>query len=135
MAFSDDFIWGAATAAYQIEGAAFEDGKGLSIWDALCEKKGAIQGGETGSVACDHYHRFREDAALMGKIGLQAYRMSISWPRVLPSGIGAVNEKGLDFYDRLTDELLKLGIQPWITLYHWDYPYALFLKGQTSEPL
>ena len=129
MAFSDDFIWGAATAAYQIEGAAFEDGKGLSIWDALCEKKGAIQGGETGVLACDHYHRFREDAALMGEIGLQAYRMSISWPRVLPSGIGTVNEKGLDFYDRLTDELLKLGIQPWITLYHWDYPYALFLKG------
>ena len=129
MSFPKDFVWGAATAAYQVEGAASEDGKGPSIWDALCEKQGAIQAGESGAVACDHYHRYREDAALMGELGLQAYRLSVSWPRVIPEGVGAVNAKGLDFYDRLVDALLEHGVQPWVTLYHWDCPLALFLKG------
>ncbi len=127
--FPKNFAWGAATSAYQVEGAAREDGKGLSIWDALCRKPGAIRDGATGDVACDHYHRYAEDVALMRQVGLRAYRFSISWPRVLPGGTGAVNIKGLDFYDRLVDALLDAGIAPWPTLYHWDLPQALFHRG------
>lgn len=129
MSFSKDFVWGAATAAYQIEGAAFEDGKGLSVWDMCCKKKGFVKDGDTGNIACDHYHRYKEDIQLMKEIGLKAYRLSISWPRVLPDGIGKVNEKGLDFYDKLIDELLDNGITPYVTLFHWDYPYELYKKG------
>ena len=99
--FPKDFIWGAATAAYQIEGAATEDGKGPSVWDVFCKKKGAIFEGHTGDVACDHYHRYKEDVALMKTLGITSYRFSISWPRVLPDGTGAINAKGLDFYSRL----------------------------------
>ncbi len=128
-AFPDDFVWGAATAAYQIEGAAFEDGKGPSIWDAFCERPGAVWRGQSGAVACDHYHRVAPDVALMKSISLGAYRFSISWPRVLPEGTGAVNGKGLDFYDRLVDELLRAGIAPWATLYHWDLPLSLQHRG------
>ena len=113
---------GRATASYQIEGAAAEDGKGPSVWDMFCRKDGAIWEGQTGEVACDHYHRYREDVALMRKIGLRGYRMSISWPRVLPEGVGRMNPAGLDFYDRLVDELLTAGVAPYITLFHWDYP-------------
>ena len=127
--FPDGFAWGAATSAYQIEGAAFEDGKGLSIWDTLCMKPGAIGDGTTGAVACDHSHRYLEDVELMRQFGLRAYRFSISWPRVLPDGTGCPNQTGLDFYDRLTDALLAASIEPWVTLYHWDLPRALFLKG------
>src|ERR1700733_10706991 len=105
MPFPKDFLWGAATASYQVEGAASDDGKGLSIWDVFCKKEKAIRDGNSGEVACDHYHRYKEDVALMKQIGLRAYRLSISWPRVLPSGAGAANEKGLAFYDRLIDEL------------------------------
>jgi beta-glucosidase len=123
--FPDGFLWGAATAAYQIEGAAFEDGKGVSIWDTFCRQPGRILTGERGDVACDHYHRFREDVALMQRLGLQSYRFSISWPRVLPFGFGAANPKGLDFYDQLVDALLAAGISPCVTLYHWDLPQAL----------
>ena len=129
MGFSKEFVWGAATAAYQIEGAAFEDGRGLSVWDMLCRKPGAIWNGQTGAVACDHYHRMREDVALMKGLGLRGYRFSVSWPRVLPDGVGPVNEKGLAFYDRLVDELLAADIQPWLTLFHWDFPYELFCRG------
>jgi len=129
MGFRKDFVWGAATSSYQIEGAAFEDGKGLSVWDMFCRKEGAIKDGHTGDVACDHYHRYKEDVALMKEIGLKGYRLSISWPRVLPEGTGRINEKGLDFYDRLIDELLTQGIEPYVTLFHWDYPYELYKKG------
>ncbi len=124
-AFPDNFLWGAATAAYQIEGAVQENGRGDSIWDAYCRKPGAIQGGSSGAVACDHYHRWPEDLDMIKDLGLQAYRFSIAWPRVIPGGKGAVNEKGLAFYDRLVDGMLKRGIRPNATLYHWDLPTAL----------
>jgi len=127
--FPDDFKWGAATASYQIEGAFREDGKGLSIWDVFSHIPGRIQEDDTGDVACDHYHRYREDVKNMKKIGLKAYRFSISWPRVIPEGRGKINEAGLDFYDRLVDELLKVDIEPFITLYHWDLPQTLQEKG------
>lgn len=132
--FGKDFIWGAATASYQVEGAWDADGKGPSVWDALCERPGAIYHGDTGKVACDQYHRYEEDADLMAQMGLQAYRFSISWPRVMPEGIGKVNEKGLDYYDRLTDALLAKGVQPYATLFHWDYPMELYLKGGWMNP-
>jgi len=129
MAFPQGFVWGAAAASYQIEGAAFEEGKGPSVWDRFSHRKGKVFGGHTGDVACDHYHRYREDVALMKTIGLHAYRLSISWPRVLPEGVGRVNAAGLDFYDRLIDELLAAGIAPYVTLFHWDYPDALYCRG------
>jgi beta-glucosidase len=122
MTFPKDFIWGAATASYQIEGAAYEDDKGLSVWDAFCRKDGATWNNENGDEACDHYHRFQEDVQLMQNIGLKGYRFSISWPRVLPQGIGEINTKGLDFYDKLVDALLDADIQPFATLFHWDFP-------------
>ena len=124
-AWPADFLWGAATASYQIEGAWQEDGKGESIWDRFSHTPGKVKNGDTGDMACDHYHRWPQDIALMQELGLAAYRYSISWPRILPSGRGAVNEAGLDFYDKLTDGLLAAGIQPWVTLYHWDLPQAL----------
>jgi beta-glucosidase len=124
-AFPNDFLWGAATSAYQIEGAVGEDGRGQTIWDTLCRVPGAIHAGDTGDVAVDHYHRYREDVALMHELGLRAYRFSIAWSRVLPTGSGSVNERGLDFYRRLVDELLASGIVPMATLYHWDLPQAL----------
>jgi beta-glucosidase len=123
--FPANFVWGAATAAYQIEGAAYEDGRGLSTWDVFCKRPGAVFEGHSGDVACDHYHRYREDVGLMRELGLQSYRFSVSWSRVLPEGRGAVNDKGLSFYDRLVDELLAAGIQPNCTLFHWDLPQAL----------
>jgi beta-glucosidase len=129
MQFPEGFVWGAAAASYQIEGAAEQDGKGLSVWDRFSRQAGKIWSGNTGDVACDHYHRYKEDVALMADIGLQAYRLSISWPRVMPEGIGKVNEKGLAFYDALVDELLSKGIEPWVTLFHWDYPYELYQRG------
>jgi beta-glucosidase len=128
-AFPKNFIWGAAAASYQVEGAAFEDGKGPSVWDMMCKWPGKIWEGNTGDITCDHYHRYEEDIRIMAEMGLKAYRLSISWPRVLPEGKGRVNQKGLAFYDRLIDTLLKYKIQPWITLFHWDYPYALYQQG------
>lgn len=129
MSFHKDFVWGAATAAFQVEGAATIEGKGPSIWDRMGRWQGKMEGGATGDTACDHYHRMEEDVGLMAEMGLQAYRFSISWPRVLPAGVGAVNVAGLDFYDRLVDALLAKGIQPWPTLYHWDFPLELFYRG------
>lgn len=127
--FPERFVWGAAAASYQIEGAVRTDGRGDCVWNLMCRRPGAIKGGHTGAVACDHYHRFRDDIALMREVGLQAYRFSISWPRVLPDGTGAVNAKGVDFYDALVDELLAAGIQPWVTLFHWDFPLELYHRG------
>jgi beta-glucosidase len=129
MRFPDHFQWGAAAAAYQIEGAADIDGRGRSVWDAFCQRDGTIWGGHTGDMACDHYHRYVDDIALMKRIGLKAYRLSISWPRVLPSGAGPVNAMGLDYYDRLIDELIAAGITPFVTLFHWDLPLALQDRG------
>jgi beta-glucosidase len=127
--FPKDFIWGAATAAYQIEGAWNEDGKGESIWDRFSHTPGKTASGDTGDVACDHYHRWREDVTLMKELGLHAYRFSMSWPRLLPEGRGHVNDAGLDFYSRLVDALLEAAIEPFITLYHWDLPQALQDQG------
>lgn len=127
--FPHQFVWGAAAASYQIEGAVDEDGKGPSDWDMFCERPGAVFDGHSGRVACDHYHRYREDVRWMEALGIGAYRMSLCWPRLLPEGRGAINQQGVDFYDRLIDSLLEAGIAPWITLFHWDYPLALFQKG------
>lgn len=123
-----EFLWGAATAAYQIEGAATADGKGPSIWDVFAQIPGRIRSGDSGAVACDHYHLWKQDVALMKQIGLKAYRLSLSWPRVQPAGRGAWNEAGWRFYSDLIDELLSAGIQPMVTLYHWDLPAALQME-------
>ncbi len=123
-----DFIWGVSTSSFQIEGATREDGRGPSIWDIYCQR-GEIKNHDTGDIACDHYHRYREDVALMKQLGVQAYRFSVAWPRVLPRGQGSANEPGLAFYDRLVDELLASGIEPWLCLYHWDLPQALEDRG------
>ena len=127
--FDRNFIWGCASSSYQIEGAWNEDGKGESIWDRFCHEGSHILEGDTGDVACDFYHRYKEDIALMKQMGIQAYRFSLSWPRILPEGVGKVNRKGIDFYNAVIDELLKNGIEPYITLYHWDYPQALQDRG------
>ena len=119
--FPKTFVWGVATSAYQTEGAAAEDGRAPSVWDTFCRRPGAIAMKQTGDVACDHYHRYREDVALMKELGIKAYRFSVSWPRVIPQR-GSVNAKGVDFYKRLIDELHRAGIQPWMTLFHWDLP-------------
>jgi beta-glucosidase len=123
--FPDGFVWGLATSAYQIEGAAAEDGRGPSIWDTFAHLPGTIANGDTGDVASDHYHRYREDVAMLKTLGARAYRFSVAWPRIFPEGVGEPNAKGLDFYERLVDELLDAGIEPYATLYHWDLPQAL----------
>lgn len=126
--FPPGFLFGAATAAYQIEGAAREAGRGPSIWDVFCATPGRTAAGDTGETACDHFRRWREDVGLMGELGLQAYRFSVSWPRVFPQGRGTLNHAGLDFYDRLVDELRAAGIEPMVTLFHWDLPAALQME-------
>ncbi len=128
LTFPKDFTWGAATAAYQIEGAANEDGRGQSIWDEFCRRPGAVLGDHNGETACDHYHRFREDIGLMRAMGLKAYRFSIAWPRIFPDGETGPNPKGLDFYKTLCEALLDAGITPFATLFHWDLPLALEKK-------
>jgi beta-glucosidase len=127
LVFPPPFLFGAATSAYQIEGAASKDGRGVSIWDEFC-RTGKTRHGETGDVACDHYHRFAQDVALLKKLNLQAYRFSIAWPRVVPDGTGTVNQRGLDFYKRLLDELLEAEIVPFVTLFHWDMPVSLLRR-------
>ena len=128
-AFPKGFLWGAATASYQIEGAVEEDGRGTSIWDTFSHTPGRVLGGDTGDVACDHYHRYRDDVALMGELGLGAYRFSIAWPRIQADGRGPANQRGLDFYRRLLDALEERGIKALATLYHWDLPQALEDEG------
>ena len=134
MAFAKDYLWGAASAAAQVEGAWNEDGRGESIWDTLVHEGGHVAHGETCDVACDHYHRWREDVAIMKELGLKSYRFSVSWSRVLPEGTGRVNEAGLHFYVQLCDALLEAGIKPLVTLYHWDLPTALYRKGGWKNP-
>ncbi len=134
MKFSNQFIWGTASAAYQVEGAYQEDGKGANIWDVYSQEPGHIAHGENGNVACDHYHRFREDVKMMQEMGIRYYRFSINWTRILPDGTGTVNQKGLQFYSDLVDALLESGITPMITLFHWDYPYALHQRGGWLNP-
>ncbi|MBA2668497.1 MAG: family 1 glycosylhydrolase, partial [Trueperaceae bacterium] len=128
-AFPNDFVWGVATSAYQIEGATLVDGRGPSIWDTFCALPGAVLGGEDGSVACEHYTRWPADLDLIAGLGMGAYRFSVSWPRVVPEGRGRVNPGGLDFYERLVDGMLERGIAPYCTLYHWDLPQALEDEG------
>ena len=128
-AFPADFVWGASTSSYQIEGAVDADGRGKSIWDIFCHTPGKVKGGDTGGVACDHYHRWPEDVEWLRRGGFSAYRFSTAWPRILPTGAGAVEARGLDFYDRLVDTLLARGVAPWLCLYHWDLPQALQDQG------
>src|SRR6202790_564561 len=125
ISFPKNFLWGTASASYQIEGAPSEDGKGESIWDRFSHTPGKIKHGDTGDVACDFYHRYREDIAMMAGLGLNAARISLAWPRIIPHGKGEANQKGIDFYNRVIDELLKHNIQPFVTLYHWDLPQVL----------
>ncbi|HVY27039.1 MAG TPA: GH1 family beta-glucosidase [Polyangiaceae bacterium] len=127
--FPEKFVFGAAAASYQIEGAVNVDGRGASVWDMFCRKPDAVWNGHTGDVACDHYHRYAEDVGLMKELNLQAYRLSVAWPRIQPTGVGKPNAAGLDFYDRLVDALLKAGITPWVTLFHWDFPLDLYHRG------
>ncbi|MEM9064040.1 MAG: GH1 family beta-glucosidase [Planctomycetota bacterium] len=127
--FPDGFLWGVASSAYQIEGGAAADGRTPSVWDSFSQQPGAVVRGESGAVACDHFERYLEDVDLMGELGVGAYRFSVSWPRVIPDGVGSPSADGLAFYDRLVDALLERSIQPWCTLYHWDMPEALFRKG------
>lgn len=134
MGFCKDFLWGVATASYQIEGAPYADGKGPSVWDRFSHEPGKTYQGHTGDVACDHYHRFSEDVKLMAELGVRNYRFSLSWPRVLPEGCGTVNQPGIDFYNRLIDRLLTYDIRPFVTLFHWDYPSALQAKGAWENP-
>ncbi|MDR3423428.1 MAG: GH1 family beta-glucosidase [Xanthobacteraceae bacterium] len=128
-AFPADFVWGASTSAYQIEGAVDADGRGQSIWDVFSHTPGRVKGGDTGDVACDHYHRWPEDVNFLASGGFNAYRFSTAWPRILPNGAGAVEQRGLDFYDRLVDGLVARGVAPWLCLYHWDLPQALQDQG------
>lgn len=130
----EQFIWGTAISAYQTEGAWDLDDKGESIWDRFCRKDGAVIDGGNGDIACDSYHRFEEDIALLGACGLKNFRFSLSWPRILPDGTGRINEKGIDFYKRYLDELAKYDIEPWVTIYHWDLPQALQDKGGWENP-
>lgn len=127
--FPPNFVWGASTASYQIEGAATEDGRGASIWDTFSHMPGKVHHGDTGDVACDHYHRYLEDIALMQRLGISEYRFSTAWPRILPQGTGPTNPLGLAFYDRLVDALMEVGVTPWVCLYHWDLPQALQDRG------
>ena len=127
MGFRKDFVWGVATAAFQIEGSA--DKRGACVWDEFCKTPGKVYDMHNGDIACDHYNRFKEDAGIIKEIGARAYRFSVSWPRVLPDGTGKINQAGLDFYDSLVDELLENGIEPYATLFHWDFPYELYKKG------
>lgn len=132
--FPKGFAWGVATSAYQIEGTAHDDGRGMSVWDTFSHTPGKIRTGDTGDIACDHYRRFRDDVRIMSELEIPNYRFSMAWPRIIPDGQGTVNQKGIDFYDALIDEFLKQGIQPWVTLFHWDYPQSLQDRGGWLNP-
>src|SRR5579864_4634738 len=132
--FPEGFLWGSATSAFQVEGSPLADGAGASIWQRFAHTPGRIQDGDTGDIACDHYRRFRDDIALMRDLGLKAYRFSISWSRVMPEGRGRINASGMNFYERLVDCLLENGIEPMVTLYHWDLPAALDDRGGWLNP-
>ena len=132
--FPKDFIWGTATASYQVEGAVDADGRGTSTWDTFSRRPGKITNNDNGDIACDHYHLYKEDTAVMKSLNQNAYRFSIAWPRIMPEGEGKINQKGLDHYRRMIDHLLEAGIEPFITLFHWDYPYELFLRGGWLSP-
>ena len=139
MNFPENFLWGTATAAYQVEGAVEEDGRGASIWDTFSHTPGKVLHGDTGDIACDQYHRLEEDLDLMSDLGIQAYRFSVAWPRIQPEGSGDPNQRGLDYYRRLVDGLRARGIEPVLTLYHWDLPQTLedcggWTSRETSEP-
>lgn len=134
MGFKDSFVWGAATASYQVEGAVEEGGRGLTVWDEFARMPGKIFSGHTGDAAVDHYHRYVEDVALMKALGLKAYRFSVAWSRILPEGYGKVNREGLRFYKNLVDELVKNGIEPYVTLFHWDLPYGIYRIGGWQNP-
>lgn len=127
--FPSEFLWGVASSAYQIEGAIEADGRGKSVWEMFERRPGTIRHGHTGAVACEHYHRYESDVGLIAELGVSAYRLSVAWPRVLPDGAGRISTKGLDFYDRLVDALLARGVDPWVTLFHWDMPYEAFCRG------
>lgn len=129
MEFPEQFVWGVAAASYQIEGSVTPDRRGQCVWDSFCARPEAVFGGHNGAIACDHFHRYPEDVALIAELGVQAYRFSISWPRVMPTGTAPINDVGLDFYDRLVDALLSRGVTPWVTLFHWDFPMELFHRG------
>ena len=129
ISFPKGFLLGTATASYQIEGAYIEGGKGLNVWDVFSHEPKKIKDGSNSDVACDHYHLFRDDVRLMRSLGINSYRFSISWARIFPDGVGRINEDGVRFYSELIDELINAGIEPYITLFHWDYPYALHRKG------
>jgi len=132
--FPDGFVWGVSTSAYQIEGGAGDGGRGASIWDEYCRQPGKVYAGQSGEVACDHYHRWKEDVELIREMGVNAYRFSISWPRVLPEGRAGVSDAGIGFYDRLVDELMWIGVTPFVTLFHWDFPLALYRRGGWLSP-
>ena len=134
MNFPTNFTWGVASAAYQIEGATREDGRGQTTWDDFCRRPGTVFHGHTGDTACDHYHRWAEDVSLMRDLGVKAYRLSLAWSRILPDGDGTVNQAGIDFYSRLLDALRDANIEPWVTLFHWDYPLALHRRGGWLNP-
>jgi beta-glucosidase len=129
MSFPSNFVWGTATASYQIEGAPYKQGAGRSVWDMFCMRPDTVYERANGDLACDHFNRYKQDVALMAELGIKAYRLSVSWPRVIPAGVGEINAPGLEFYDRLIDELIGAGITPYVTLFHWDFPYDLYCKG------
>ncbi|MBN1891727.1 MAG: beta-glucosidase [Clostridiales bacterium] len=134
MDFKTDFIWGVSTASFQIEGGSEPSERGLSVWDTFCETKGQVLGGHNARIASDHYHRIDEDISLIDRLGVKAYRFSVSWPRIIPEGIGKINNRGIDFYDHLIDSLLERGIEPYLTVFHWDLPYDLHIRGGWLNP-
>ncbi|MGB1347250.1 MAG: glycoside hydrolase family 1 protein, partial [Pseudomonadales bacterium] len=127
--FKDGFVWGTAASSYQIEGGAKDQGRGDSVWDMFCRQPGLVSDGSDGMTACDHLNRYQEDIDIMSDMGIHAYRLSVAWPRIFPAGTGKINQQGLDYYDRIVDGLLAKGIDPWITLFHWDFPTALYDQG------
>ena len=134
MKFRDDFVWGAATSSYQIEGGQYEGGKGIHLWDEYVKQKGKVFENQRGDVSCDHYHRYKEDVKLMKELGIKAYRFSVDWTRIMPNGKGKINEEGIAFYNSLIDELVANDIEPYLTLFHWELPMELYKRGGWMNP-